>query len=165
MRNHSSTWRVTCGVIALGCLQMGCTFSSELTLANRTLGNLTPFPVNVDLDPPSREPDFANTIEMGGFFPIAPHGLNPVFYAAGIDDESLANGVFIGLNLLEADPLQIQYKIFHYRVPPGNAGSDPDLQPILIAQDVVDVEDVNMIIGILARDTEPGGWQVRITPG
>jgi|GEM_PF-2629331 len=163
MRNQIRKVQVICGAIVVVVAVSGCNFSSRLTLANRTFTTLTPYPVNLDLEPPRREADPAHNIESGGALAIEPHGLNPVFYATGINDETLANGVYIGLNLIEADPMQIQYKLFHYRVPPGEAGKDPDLQPMLIETEIVEVDDVDTVIGVLGRDVGEQ-WHVRILP-
>lgn len=163
MRSRVRSLCVACGAIVVCIIVTGCNFGSRLTLNNRTYTTLTPYPLDLDAEPPRRTADPANDVASGGMHSIDPHWFNPVFYAPGIDDESLANGVFIGLNLLEADPMQIQYRLFHYRVPPGEAGSDPDLQPILIGQEVIDVEDIHMVIGVLGR-TQGEQWRVRILP-
>ncbi len=140
----------------------GCDFTSKIEFHNRTFETLTPYPVNLGLEPPRRVADTAHNLPSGEFVEIDSAGPNPVFYTPGVTDETKANGVFIGLNLVDADPLQIQYKVFHYRVPPGEAGKDPDLQPILLLQDVVDVEDKNTRVALRALDGTPTGWDVRI---
>ncbi len=150
-----------CAVCALA-LSTACDFSAKLQLYNRTGDTLTPYPVDLDLEPPRRVADTANNVAAGDTTGIDPAGPNPVFYRPGITDETKANGVFLGLNLVDADPMQIQYKLFHYRVPPGEAGKDPDLQPILLLQDVVDVEDVNTQVAVSAPDGSPTGWAVRV---
>lgn len=152
---------LSCTVCAIA-LSTACDFSAKLQLYNRTGDTLTPYPVNLDLEPPRRVADTANIVEAGGTSGIEPAGTNPVYYKPGITDETKANGVFVGLNLVDADPMQIQWKLFHYRVPPGEAGKDPDLQPILLLQDVVEVEDVNTQIAVSAPDGAPAGWVVRV---
>ena len=91
---------------------------------------------------------------------------NPVFYVAGITDESQANGLYIGLDL-DDDPMMIQYTVFRSRVPPGQAGHDPAQQPILLHQGVEEVSDVALTIRVqLATGSAPppGCWTVMIEP-
>ncbi len=59
-------------------------------------------------------------------------------------------------------PIQIQYKVFHYRAPPGEAGSDPDLQPILLQSEIVEVADIDISIAVRSGDPSPDQWNVRI---
>ena len=95
--------------------------------------------------PPSRIP--SGTIPDGGDFSIDPAGFNPVFaWDAGISTTGEdPNGFLIGL-ALEDTPSLIQYKLFHYKVTPGEAGKDPDLQPILLSQEVVEVTEGEVAI-------------------
>ena len=154
---------VLCAVAAV-VLAAGCDFTSNITLRNRTSGVLTPYPVVTDPPPPHREADTANNIPETGAASIDPNGFNPVYYMAGVADPAKANGVYIGLDLDGADPMMIQYKVFHYRVPPGEAGHDPAKQPILLKSGVQEVEDVNLRITVSTLITDPGDWNVTIIP-
>ena len=131
---------------------------------NRTQQTLTPYPLSIDLEPPARVADPANNLAPADFVVINPKGFNPVFYTPGITDEAMANGIFLGLGLIEADPLALQYKVFHYRVPPGEAGRDPDLQPILLQSEIVEIEDKDITIGVRNVGPSPDGWNIRILP-
>ncbi len=155
-----TSWFAVCALI----VSAGCDYTARMELHNRTFQILTPYPVNAELEPPQREADPAHNLASGEFIVVDPAGFNPVYYQPGVNDETKANGFFVGLNLIDADPLQVQYKVFHYRVPPGQAGSDPDLQPILLQSEVVDVEDVDMLIVVRELDTSPGGWFMRVFP-
>ena len=99
---------------------------------------------------------------------IDPYGFNPVYYKSGVTDETKANGLYLGLGL-DDDPLMIQYKVFHYKVPPGQAGKDPLIQPILLHQGIEEISDIDMRINVrnfvAAGETlPPGGWKILIKP-
>lgn len=115
-----------------------------LTLVNETGQTITFYQVN-ESPPPSRLP--AGTIPDDGTFNIDPDGFNTVFaWPGGISTTGSApNGFFIGLALSDSPPL-IQYKRFHYKVTPGEAGSDPTLQPILLDQQIVEVVEGEVLI-------------------
>lgn len=166
MASNSKKYLISLCAICFVVGATGCDFTSRITFFNRTDGILTPYPVIVDdtVEPPRahREARPGENLAPTEFVAIAIDGLNPVFYMAGIDDESLANGIFIGLGLFDADPIQIQYKVFHYRVPPGEAGRDPDLQPILLQSEIVAVEDVDVTIAVRSGDPSPDQWNVQI---
>ena len=165
MKNKVYSHVLCCLAVSTVVLLVGCNFSSTLTLRNQLAVTLVPYPVNTT-PPPSREADPANSLGTFDTASIDPAGFNPVYYASGIDNESRANGLFLGLDLLDADPLRVQFKVFHYKVPPGQAGSDPDLQPILLHQGIVDVDDVDQLIRVRTVITSPppGGWQIDIEP-
>ena len=162
MANNSKKCLISLCAICFVVLLTSCDFTSRLTFFNQTGFTMTPYPVDQDLDPPRRVARPENNLATNESVAIDISGSNPVFYVAGIDDESLANGIFLGLNLIDADPLQIQYKVFHYRVPPGEAGDDPGLQPILLQNEVEDVEDVDLSIGVMSPAAAIGGWRVLI---
>lgn len=157
---------IRCLAVPAVFLVAGCDFSSNITIRNQLAQTLVPYPVRETPPPPHREADPANSLELFDTAPIDPSGFNPVYYASGIENQSSANGLFIGLDSLDADPFHIQFKVFHYKVPPGEAGSDPDLQPILLHQGIVEVEDVNQLIRVRTVITSPppGGWQIDIGP-
>lgn len=127
-----------------------------LTLVNRTGETLTFYDVN-ESPPPSRVS--AGTVPDGGTFSIDPEGYNPVFaWTAGISTAGTApNGFLIAFALTDSPPL-VQYKLFHYKTIPGQAGKDPDLQPILLDQDVVEVAEGD--IAIIVDDA----WNATIGP-
>lgn len=170
MANDSRKCLISICAICFVVLLTSCDFTSRIRLINLTEDTMTPYPLSPDLEPPRRVADPDNNLAPATFVGHVPtefvdidiNGFNPVFYVPGIDDESLANGIFLGLGLFDADPIQIQYKVFHYRVPPGEASSDPDLQPILLQNEVVDVEDVNINITVRSGDPSPDGWNVAI---
>ena len=148
----------------------GCNdFSSTLRLRNLTPHTLTPYPVVTEPPPPHREPNANGVVPQGGTSPIDPAGFNPVFYAPGVTEPGVANGVYLGLSLMESDPLRIQYRVFHYVVPPGQTGQDPGLQPLLLHEGVVDVPDADVTITVtqptdIGANPPPGGWEVEVTP-
>jgi hypothetical protein len=158
---------VTCAVLAAAMATTAGCFESNLTLRNGTGRTLTPYPVVSDPAPPHREADPAGNIENYGSASIDPFGFNPIYYVPGIDDEDQPNGVYLGLDLEGAAPWHIQYKIFHYKVPPGEAGKDPDKQPILLNQGVEDVNNEDQLIRVhlLTRPNGSEDWVVLITPG
>lgn len=166
MANRSRNCLISLCAICYVVLAAGCDFTSRIVFFNRTDTTMTPYMVVVDdsVEPPtaSREAQPDDNLAPTESVAIAIDGFNPVFYVPGIDDESLANGIYIGLNLFDADPIQIQYKVFHYRVPPGEAGRDPDLQPILLQDEVVEVADVNISIAVRVGEPSPDGWNVVI---
>ncbi|MGD2111522.1 MAG: hypothetical protein PVI86_19265, partial [Phycisphaerae bacterium] len=120
---------------------------SSITLVNETAQTLTLYDVNPD-PPPARFP--AGTIAHEGTFDIDPDGFNPVFvWEDGINLEGTdPNGFQLGLGVTEEPPL-IQYKLFHYKVAPGEAGKDPDVQPILITNEIHELpyDEVLVIVG------------------
>lgn len=158
---------VACAVLAAAMATTAGCFESNLTLRNVTGHTLTPYPVVSDPPPLHREADTAGDIENHGSASINPFGFNPVYYVPGIDDEDQPNGVYIGLDLDGAAPWYIQYKIFHYKVPPGEAAKDPDKQPILLDQGVEDVNNEDQLIRVRALMNPDGSedWVVLITPG
>ena len=168
MASRTTTWcLLLCAVLALSVTS--CDFTSDLTFRNVTGQTLTPYPVVTTPPPPHREADSAANISPGGTASIDPLGFNPVYYAAGITDPTQANGVYLGLDLDDAAPFMIQFKVFHYRVPPGQAGHDPDKQPILLHTGVQEIIDVDHTITvsrfpIAGEPLPPGGWSVRINP-
>lgn len=127
----------------LAVLLTACLASSAqaitLTLVNETGRTLVPYPVNPATG--EREQDLANALDQGQTALIDVAGFNPVYvFEPGINDADLEpNGFFIGLDLL-GTPAMIQYKLFHYKVAPGQAGVDPTLQPSLIEEEIEDVD-------------------------
>lgn len=166
MASNSKKCLIAICVICFVVLATGCDFTSRITFFNRTDGTMTQYPVIVNdtVDPPTarREARPGENLAPTESVAIAINGFNPVFYVPGIDDESKANGIYIGLNLFDADPIQVQYKVFHYRVPPGATAGDPDLQPILLQNEIVEVEDVNVSIAVRSGEPSPDGWNVTI---
>jgi hypothetical protein len=144
------------GVMLVGFNSTAAMAAWTITLANETGETLTFYNVN-ETPPPSRLP--AGTIPDGGSFTIDPEGFNPVFaWDAGISMTGTdPNGLYIGLALTDTPPL-IQYKVFHYKVTPGTVGSEEDLQPIVVDQQVVEVTEGAVVI--LVDST----WSVAIGP-
>lgn len=153
---------LACALLGLTC-SAGCEFSSNITLRNQTPSHMTPYPVTTEPPPPHREADPANNVGPGHTTAIDPHGFNPVYYVSGITDPTHANGIYIGLDL-DDDPYMIQYKVFHYKVPPGQAGKDPAVQPILLKQGVTEVEDVDQLIRVIGLIPHEHDWTVLIVP-
>jgi len=117
---------------------------SSITLVNETGVTLTFYAVN-ESPPPSRLP--SGTTATGSTFDIDPEGYNPVLaYPDGINlGGTDPNGFLIGLALADDPPL-LQYKLFHYKVVPGEADKDPDLQPILINQEIFELTEDAVVI-------------------
>jgi len=160
---------VLAAAVAIALPLGGCNdFTSTLRLRNLTPHTLTPYPVATDPPPPHRAADANGVVPRGGASPIDPAGYDPVFYAPGVTEPELANGLLIGLANIDADPRQIQYRVFHYVVPPGRTGEDPALQPLLLHEGVVDVPDVDLTITVTqptgaGATPPPGGWAVDVT--
>ena len=116
----------------------------KITLANETGATLTFYEVNAT-PPPGRIS--AGTVLTGGTFNIDPTGYNPVFaWDGGIAMAGTnPNGFFIGLGLTETPPV-LQYKLFHYKVPPGMEGSDAKVQPVLLDQNLLNVVEGDVTI-------------------
>ena len=154
--------------ILLGTLLLAScqTFTSTLSLQNETNRDLVPYPVVTTPPPPHRAPDTANTIAPSGRLEIDPEGFNPVFYFGGVGDLGAPNGVFVGLGFYDQEPPIIHIRLFHYVVPPGQEGSDPALQPVLLREDFEEVQDENLVIRVIRG--MPGGGDlplvVRIEP-
>ena len=80
---------------------------------------------------------------------IDPAGYNPVF--AWDDGISLGgtdpNGFQFVLELVDVPPL-IQYKLFPYKVTPASEGKDPDLQPVLLSNELSELtqDDVFIVV-------------------
>lgn len=140
----------------------GCSsLSSKLVLQNATGKTLTAYPVVTSPPPPHREA--STKIPNLDRYRIDPAGFNPVFYTPGVTDTTKANGLYIGLP--GDEPFQILYRVFHYRVAPGDEGHDPALQPILLHEAIQDVDDVDQTITVstfTSANTPPGGWTVTI---
>lgn len=118
----------------------------SLGLSNETGVTLTFYDVNAT-PPPSRLP--AGTVTNLGTGNVDPDGYNPVYaWDAGISLTGTGpNGFHIGLALTD-DPPFLQYKLFHYKVTPGTAGKDPDSQPLLLDNRVVELtpEDITIVV-------------------
>lgn len=132
---HSKVGRrlAACAVTAMALAVMsGCTGHSAY-LYNGTQYTLTPYPLVSKPPPPHHVADPANAIAPNTEEPIDMHGTNPVFYAAGITDPKEPNGVYFKFFFYQAKgPWPVQYRIYHYLVPPGQEGKDLDKQPILL---------------------------------
>ena len=140
-------------------------FTSELRISNETMSPMVPYPVVTSPPPPHREADPSSTLGVGDIQTIDTGGFNPLYYASGITDPQIPNALFIGLDLHDADPPLIQHRLMHYPVPPGQEGTDPALQPIVIVDKVEEVPDKNLIINVFEGpvDRSPGtGWKVQI---
>lgn len=151
-------------LLPLLCCFTSC-FTSELAIRNETQSQWVPFPVVTSPLPPHREANPAKTILVGKQQAIDPEGFNPIYFASDVSDPSLPNAIFIGLALHANDPPQIQHKLMHYPVPPGQEGTDPGLQPIVIVDKIHEVPDENTVIRVFEGpvDREPGfGWKVEI---
>ncbi len=134
-RTSAKAWIIALVVVTFATGEMANADPAwTITLTNGTGHTLTFYEVNAT-PPPARLP--SSTVADGGTVTIDPDGYNPVFaWAGGISMTGTApNGFFLGLGLTESPPL-LQYKVFHYKVPPGEAGADPSLQPIELVNEV-----------------------------
>jgi hypothetical protein len=159
--------RIAGAVAATGMLT-ACTYDSELLLENLSGHALTPYPVHTEPPPPHRAEDAENVVPVWDARPIDPEGFNPVYYATGIEDETQANGLYLGLDLVNTTDYMIHYRVLHYRVPPGQAGTNPALLPIVLAEGVADVTNVNYRVTVSTPtdvgSAPPGGWTITIAP-
>ncbi len=162
--------RVTLATSALVSLTLlaSCTFSNSIRLRNKTNGDLVLYPVVTNPPPPHREASIINTIAKDDFGVLNHNAFNPVYYQAGIANPSRPNGLYLGFDLYDADPLVILYRVMHYVVPPGQEGNDPALQPIILEEDFVEVPDQNLVVRVIQENVMmvppmPGGWRVEIT--
>ena len=69
---------------------------------------------------------------------LDPNSFNPTYYTEGVQSPTKPNGIYIGFDL-EFSPRFILYRIFHFVVPPGQEGQDPQLQPKLLNQEAVEI--------------------------
>jgi len=159
---------LSCRVLALTLVlcSTSCSYDSLLRLQNETEGPLVPYPVALDPPPPHREAHPTHTIAAQTTYVLDAKGFNPVFYQPGTHDPALANGVYLGFDLTDAEPLLIQFKVWHYQVPPGQEGTDPAKQPILLYQGIREVEDMDLTIVVSTAPVlgpgglPPGGWRI-----
>ena len=157
MTLRACPWRpLTAGLFLL----TSC-FTSSLAIRNETPTALVPYPVVTSPPPPHREADPAASIAPNAEQEIDPEGFNPVYYAGPVDGTK-PNGVFLGLALYHQDPPQIQYRIFHYAVAPGQEGTDPALQPTLLREDVLDLTDDDYVVRVIRKqaDVPSAQWEV-----
>lgn len=165
MRPRATPSRLASLVLALTCLA-SCSYDSILRLRNETGDDLVPYPVVTTPPPPHREALPAGTVPHQGEAVLDTKGFNPVYFQEGVVDLDEANGLYLGFDLIDADPLLIQYKVFHYKVPPGTDGGDPTKQPILLHQGFEEVEDLDLTILVTTKadigqgGLPPGGWRV-----
>ena len=152
------------GAVPAFIMTTGCDFTSGITFHNQTSRPITPYPFRLTPPPPHREADPANTVPASGSAPLDPNGFNPVFYVSAVDDVARANGIFIGFDFVGENPHYVQYKVFHYKVPPGQAGTDPDNQPILFQNEIVEVENVDLSISVRVDPDAPGRLAVTVEP-
>ena len=135
-------------MLALMFLVVSPAQAQTLMLSNQTERTLVPY--RFSKVPGELLRDFDNRIEPGEEAEIDISGSNLIF-----TDESFSttgteiNGFFLGFGLSDSPPV-IQYKLIHYRVPPGQNGKDPSKGPIIINQVNEDVSsllpDILMIV-------------------
>ena len=109
-----------------------------VTLRNLTSRVLQAYLVVTNPPPPHREHVPAMDIAGLDENTVDPNGFNPVFYTEGVQNPTKPNGIYIGF-ALEFEPRLIQYRIFRFKVPPGQEGQDPALQPTVLNEQVVEV--------------------------
>lgn len=160
--SRSSTRRVLILATLIAACTGGCKFGQTLRISNGSGHTLTPYPVDATLSPPQRVADPANDVANGAMGDIDPHGFNPVYYASlPLATPDQANGLFFGLSM-DDEPYLLQYRVFHYRVPPGQEGAEPNNQPLLLDEGFVEIEDEPTLIDVKARAN--GSWGVSVRP-
>lgn len=142
--------------LVLGLLLASCqTYTSTLFLQNETSVDLVPYPVVTVPAPPHREADPSNTVPPNGRLEIDAEGFNPLFYTSSIVDPAAPNALFVGLAFYGDDPPLIQIKLMHYVVPPGQEGTDPAKQPVVLRERIEEVNDEDLVIRLI--QAPPGG--------
>ena len=144
------------GVILVNSPRANADPAWNIILVNETEETLTFHDVNPN-PPPARIA--AGTVPAGETWAVDPLGYSPVFaWDDGIDPGGThPNGFQIVLALADAPPL-IQYKLFHYKVAPATEGKDPDLQPILLDNRILEVTEGDLFIVV------DGNWAVSVGP-
>lgn len=110
----------------------------KVTLRNLTQRSLEAYLVVVNPPPPHREHVPAMDIGPLGERELDPNAFNPVYYTAGVQNPDKPNGIYIGFDV-EFEPRGILYRIFHFKVPPGQEGQDPNLQPKVLAEEYAEI--------------------------
>ena len=114
------------------------TWPHAVTLKNLTNRHLQAYLVVTTPPPPHREAVPAMDIVGLGERTLDPNSFNPTYYTEGVQSPTKPNGIYIGFDL-EFSPRYILYRIFHFIVPPGQEGQDPQLQPKLLNQEAVEI--------------------------
>jgi hypothetical protein len=166
--NKMERWLAVCAVTALAlAVTGGCTHS--VYLHNGTNYTLTPYQMVSQPPPAHYQADPKNDIAPNTQAPIEKYGLHPVFYAPVIADPTdlqEPNGVYFKFFFNQPKgPWPVQYMVYHYQVPPGQEGTDPGKQPILLDKGSLAVTlPVKMKLESVPK---PGGgttWSVSLAP-
>jgi hypothetical protein len=129
-----------------------------LALENQTQMPMVPYPVVTNPPPPHRAEDAAGAVAARDRELIDISGFNPAYY-----QEKTKVGLLIQLALLDEPPVLLVVT-YQYKVPPGQAGSDPTKQPIKLAEYffsptkekiLVRVEPLMNSLGISIREIGP----------
>lgn len=117
-------------VVTVLVLSLGACGGLTLEVLNQTGVDLQRYDV-VDLQ---RQPAGA-PIPDGGIDEVDVDGFNQVYYQADnpSPDEDTPNG-FIVQMALDVEPRALLTIVYHYRVPPGQEGTDPGSQPIKLGE-------------------------------
>ena len=143
------------------CLQ-ACSIDG-IKLRNETQVSLIPYPVVTTPPPPHRESNPAGAIAPGANGKIDPTGFNPLFYSAQPVALTVANGLHIQFTSAGDEPQAVMARVFHHVVQPGQEGSDPAQQPVLLHEVFQEVPGGNILITVATDDQTNGGWSVTIT--
>lgn len=105
-----------------------------IRIANRTEQALVPYPVVTTPPPPHRERDLDQRVPHGCYALIDPLGFNVVYSNElfSITDRSV-NGFSMQFDT-STSPTGLLYRAMHFRVAPGDEGTDPDLQPWVVEE-------------------------------
>ena len=159
--------RFILGLLATTLSFVGCSFSSKLSLVNETAHPMIPYPVVTDPPPPHREADPGAIVPIQGKRSVPTGGFYPLYYSAGVLNPQRPNALYLGLDFYDDSPPQILYRVMHMSVPPGQEGQDPELQPVVLKEELVTITDVNHVIVVDETVTDESPvpvWKVTIQP-
>ena len=97
----------------------------RITIQNRTGGPLVPYLVVRTTRGLARQAQPSLSVPAGGSYRVDPGGWNPVFYGEHGDQR---RGVLVEIGS-RSDPPVLVSTVYAYKVPPGQAGENPTLQP------------------------------------
>lgn len=97
----------------------------RITIQNRTGGTLVPYLVVRTARGLVRQAQPAQSVPAGGSYQVDPDGWNPVFYGERGEQR---RGVLVEIGS-RSDPPVLVSTVYAYKVPPGQSGENPTLQP------------------------------------
>lgn len=115
------------------CLLAACHSDHQIELANKTGVALTYCPVVTDPPPPHRV--VSQRVDQPGVVAqLDPDDFNPVFW------DPVSNLGFAVQMSFDVDPHEILVRVAQYAVPPGQEGTDPAMQPTILADHHYEVD-------------------------